>query len=51
MPNKRLCVLGEVSKRFVVSPNVETLLAAMEAADSSTSVEQIKEDLTLMDTS
>ena len=30
---KRLIVLGEVNKRFSVSPDVETLLAAMEAAD------------------
>jgi len=34
MSNKRLSVLGEVNKRFVVSPNVETLLAAMETADN-----------------
>lgn len=30
---KKLIVLGEVNKRFSVSPNVETLLATMEAAD------------------
>jgi DNA-directed RNA polymerase III subunit RPC4 len=51
MPNKRLCVLGEVSKRFVVSPNVDTLLAAMEAANSSNDIGQVKEESTLMDTS
>ena len=33
MLNKRLCVLGEVNKRFVVSPNVEALLSAMDLAD------------------
>jgi len=33
MNEKRLMVLGEVNKRFVVSPNVEALLSAMEAAD------------------
>lgn len=33
MTNKRLTVLGEVNKRFVVSPDVETLLAAMDMAD------------------
>ncbi|KAF9457529.1 RNA polymerase III RPC4-domain-containing protein [Collybia nuda] len=30
---KRLSVLGEVNKRFSVSPNVEALLAAMDEAD------------------
>ncbi|KAF9221339.1 hypothetical protein BS17DRAFT_785219 [Gyrodon lividus] len=33
MDNKRLHVLGEVNKRFVVSPDLDTLLAAMEFAD------------------
>ena len=33
MEHKRLNVLGEVSKRFVVSPDVDTLLYAMELAD------------------
>ncbi|KZT65653.1 hypothetical protein DAEQUDRAFT_676506 [Daedalea quercina L-15889] len=31
--NKRIHVLGEVNRRFVVSPDVETLLAAMEVAE------------------
>jgi DNA-directed RNA polymerase III subunit RPC4 len=31
--DKRLIVLGEVNKRFAVSPDVETLLTAMETAD------------------
>lgn len=35
MPNKRLNILGEVNKRFVVSPNVETLLAAMNIAEKA----------------
>jgi DNA-directed RNA polymerase III subunit RPC4 len=30
MQNKRLNVLGEINKRFVVSPDVEALLAATE---------------------
>jgi DNA-directed RNA polymerase III subunit RPC4 len=30
---KQLIVLGEANKQFSVSPNVDTLLAAMEAAD------------------
>jgi DNA-directed RNA polymerase III subunit RPC4 len=33
MAEKRLLVLGEVNKKFVVSPNLENLLSAMEAAD------------------
>jgi DNA-directed RNA polymerase III subunit RPC4 len=33
MSNKRLSVLGEVNKRFIVSPNVEALLSAMDPAD------------------
>ena len=31
--NKRLSVMGEVNKRFVVSPDVDALLSAMEDAD------------------
>ncbi|KAL4063114.1 RNA polymerase III RPC4-domain-containing protein [Scleroderma yunnanense] len=34
MEHKRLHVLGEVNKRFVVSPDLDTLLAAMEAEDT-----------------
>jgi len=33
MPNNRLSVLGEVNKRFVVSPNIEALLSAMNFTD------------------
>lgn len=39
MENKKLHVLGEVNKRFVVSPDLDTLLTSMELADiSDTSV-------------
>ena len=31
--NKRICVLREVNRRFNVSPNVDTLLEALERAD------------------
>lgn len=34
MDRKQLHVLGEINKRFVVSPDVDTLLAAMEAEDT-----------------
>lgn len=30
---KRLCVLGHVNRRFVVSPDIDTLLTAMEQAE------------------
>lgn len=33
--NKHLNVLGEVSRRFVVTPNVDTLLDAMTQADQA----------------
>ena len=33
MDKKRLNVLGEVNKRFVVSPDTDALLSAMELAD------------------
>ncbi|KAG9312968.1 RNA polymerase III RPC4-domain-containing protein [Chiua virens] len=33
MENKNLHVLGEISKRFVVSPDLDALLASMELAD------------------
>jgi DNA-directed RNA polymerase III subunit RPC4 len=36
--DKRLIVLGEVNKRFSVSPNVEMLLTAMEAADQEVAI-------------
>ncbi|KAI0704293.1 RNA polymerase III RPC4-domain-containing protein [Cytidiella melzeri] len=31
--NKRICVLGEVNRRFVVSPDVETLLQSLQDAE------------------
>lgn len=33
--NKRLHVMGEVNKRFVVSPDLDTLLHAMELRDQA----------------
>jgi len=50
MPNKRLSVLGEVNKRFIVSPNVETLLSAMDLADRADLPAEAEEDPTRMDT-
>jgi DNA-directed RNA polymerase III subunit RPC4 len=35
MQNKRLHVMGEVNKRFVVSPDLDTLLHAMELRDQA----------------
>ena len=35
MARKQLIVLGEVNKQFVVSPNVEALLDAMEEDDNA----------------
>lgn len=35
MENKTLHVLGEINKRFVVSPNIDALLTSMELADTS----------------
>ncbi|KAF5383831.1 hypothetical protein D9615_003678 [Tricholomella constricta] len=46
---KRLVVLGEVNKRFSVSPNVETLLSAMELADKKLTTALDGEDLIQMD--
>ena len=48
--NKQLIVLGEVNKRFSISPNVEALLAAMEAADREPSSTLDSENLIRMDT-
>ena len=36
---KRLCVLGEVNRRFVVSPDIDTLLTAMEQAEQPSPAE------------
>ena len=35
MAGKQLIVLGEISKQFVVSPDVEALLGAMEDDDNA----------------
>ncbi|KAG5722158.1 DNA-directed RNA polymerase III subunit rpc4 [Termitomyces sp. T112] len=47
---KRLIVLGEVNKRFSVSPDVDTLLSAMEMADKEPTTPFDNEDLIQMDT-
>jgi DNA-directed RNA polymerase III subunit RPC4 len=52
MASQEMIVLGEVSKRFVVSPDIDTLLAAMELRDSrSKTVVEGEESLITMDTS
>ncbi|KAJ6474600.1 RNA polymerase III RPC4-domain-containing protein [Mycena vitilis] len=46
---KRLTVLGEVNKRFVVSPDIDTLLTAMEVSErsaASVKAEDVKMDTT-----
>lgn len=48
LPNKRLNVLGEVNKRFVVSPNVETLLEAMNVAEKAEGLAEVDEENTKM---
>jgi DNA-directed RNA polymerase III subunit RPC4 len=48
MQSKRLSVLGEVNKRFIVSPNVEALLFAMDSADHAN--RGADDDLANMDT-
>ncbi|KAI0352301.1 hypothetical protein OH77DRAFT_798124 [Trametes cingulata] len=47
--NKRLCVLGEVNRRFVVTPDIDTLLSSMELADNPPTFE-LGEGLLTMDT-
>ncbi|KAI0766934.1 RNA polymerase III RPC4-domain-containing protein [Trametes elegans] len=47
--NKRLCVLGEVNRRFVVTPDIDTLLTSMELADHPPTFE-LGEGLLTMDT-
>ncbi|RDB20935.1 DNA-directed RNA polymerase III subunit rpc4 [Hypsizygus marmoreus] len=46
----RLSVLGEVNKRFSVSPDIETLLTAMEDADKAPATVLDGEELIQMDT-
>ncbi|KAJ8694779.1 hypothetical protein PTI98_007429 [Pleurotus ostreatus] len=47
--NKRMCVLGEVNKRFTVSPNVDMLLNALEAADKVPVMLEGEQDMITMD--
>lgn len=47
--NKRLSVLGEVNRRFVVTPDIDSLLAGMELADNPPTFE-LGEGLLTMDT-
>lgn len=42
-------MLGEVNKQFVVSPNVDALLSAMELADAAPSTIEGEEGLIKMD--
>ncbi|KIL69493.1 hypothetical protein M378DRAFT_157757 [Amanita muscaria Koide BX008] len=48
--DNRLTVLGEIDKRYVVSPDVDALLVAMDVADRSVGVAEIEEGLIAMDT-
>jgi DNA-directed RNA polymerase III subunit RPC4 len=48
MDNKKLHVLGEVNKRFVVSPDLDTLLTAMEAADRRDGSGMVLDDANLI---
>lgn len=50
MSNKRLTVLGEVDKQFVVSPDIESFLEGLDKADKSLPVFQGEDDLIKMDT-
>ncbi|KAI0793894.1 RNA polymerase III RPC4-domain-containing protein [Fomes fomentarius] len=47
---KRLCVLGEVNRRFVVTPDLDSLLTAMEVADAPPPTFELGEGLLIMDT-
>ncbi|KAJ7801872.1 RNA polymerase III RPC4-domain-containing protein [Mycena olivaceomarginata] len=49
LAEKRLTILGEVNKRFVVSPDIETLLTAMEMSERTPPV--VKGEDVKMDTS
>ncbi|KLO11606.1 hypothetical protein SCHPADRAFT_463611 [Schizopora paradoxa] len=49
--NKKLCVLGEVNRRFVVSPNLDALIEQLEMADRGEQGLDISEGLITMDTS
>lgn len=47
---KRLTIIGEVNKQFIVSPDIDTLLAAMEEADKKLPVIDGEESMIKMDT-
>ncbi|CAL1714722.1 unnamed protein product [Somion occarium] len=49
--NKRLCVLGEVNRRFVVSPDLEALLSGLELAEQTPPPDIDDAGLITMDTS
>lgn len=49
--NKKLCVLGEVNRRFVVSPNIDALIEQLETADRGEQGPDIGDGLITMDTS
>ncbi|KAJ7583421.1 RNA polymerase III RPC4-domain-containing protein [Mycena floridula] len=48
---KAMSILGEVNKRFVLSPDIDTLLNAMDAVDEKPPVFEGEETLIRMDTS
>ena len=47
---KRLCVLGEINRRFIVTPDIESLLAEMEIPDDPPGVGAPEGDVITMDT-
>ncbi|KAJ6591743.1 RNA polymerase III RPC4-domain-containing protein [Mycena vulgaris] len=49
LPEKRLTILGEVNKRFVVSPDIDTLLTAMEVSERTPAGIKGEENLIRMD--
>ncbi|KAF7794473.1 hypothetical protein EIP86_005607 [Pleurotus ostreatoroseus] len=49
--HKRICVLGEVNRRFVVSPDIDALLASMEQPEQPQPTELDADGLIRMDTS
>ncbi|KAJ7695186.1 RNA polymerase III RPC4-domain-containing protein [Mycena rosella] len=50
LPQKRLTILGEVNKRFVVSPDIDTLLTAMEVSERTPPTIEGEEGLIKIDT-
>jgi DNA-directed RNA polymerase III subunit RPC4 len=49
LQEKRMCVLGEIHRRFVVSPDIDTLLTAMEQEERPRERELELEGLISMD--